>query len=172
MNESRREAFLSIVKPVRIRMFRAIWRVIRNCDDAEDVLQEALLTAWNKFERVRKHTRPDLLLLRIGTDKAIDLLRKRMRKQDREGPLEDLPPQPAEYDSPREALEEKEQRRQLLEKIAALPRKQALGVFLRYIEECSHREIASTLGCREATARSHVSKGVAKLKQSMAKETP
>ena len=153
-------------------MFRAIWRVVRNGDDAEDALQEALLTAWNKFERIRKHARPEMLLLRISTDKAIDLLRKRVRKQEREGPLEDLPPKPAEYDGPREVMEEKEQRQRLLAKIAALPRKQALGVFLRHIEECSHRDIASTLGCREATARSHVSKGVAKLKQSMAPETP
>ena len=45
-----------------------------------------------------------------------------------------------------------------------LPRQQRAAVVLRYYEDLTDSEIASLLGCREATVRAHVSRGLAALR--------
>ncbi|GAA3431179.1 SigE family RNA polymerase sigma factor [Kutzneria kofuensis] len=45
-----------------------------------------------------------------------------------------------------------------------LPRQQRAAVVLRYYEDLTDAEIASLLGCREATVRAHVSRGLAALR--------
>ena len=47
----------------------------------------------------------------------------------------------------------------MLEAIAMLPHKQGKAVFLRSIESLPYDIIGNILGCSEATARSHFSKG-------------
>ena len=48
--------------------------------------------------------------------------------------------------------------------LAKLPRQQRAAVVLRYYEDLTDAEIASLLGCREATVRAHVSRGLAALR--------
>ncbi len=51
--------------------------------------------------------------------------------------------------------------------IASMPMKQAQAVLLRLFEDESFQSISTALGCTEATARSHVSKGLARLRTLM-----
>lgn len=50
--------------------------------------------------------------------------------------------------------------------LAGLPTRQRAALVLRYYEDCTEAEIASTLGCRPATVRSLVSRGLAALRTS------
>ena len=54
------------------------------------------------------------------------------------------------------------------EGISTLPRKQAQAVLLRLLEDQQFDVIGRVLGCSEVTARSHVSKGLAKLREYLA----
>ena len=51
--------------------------------------------------------------------------------------------------------------------IACLPKKQGRAVVMRYLEQKDYETIGVSLGCSEATARSHVSKAIATLKRQM-----
>jgi RNA polymerase sigma factor (sigma-70 family) len=53
---------------------------------------------------------------------------------------------------------------------ATLPDKQRTAVVLRFYEELSYAEIAHLLHCAEATARSHVHRALAVLKDTLSKE--
>ena len=64
-------------------------------------------------------------------------------------------------------MERKEIEGEVLAAIARLPRKQAAAVLMRIIQDQSYRAIAQALGCRETTARIHVSKGRAKLSRQL-----
>jgi RNA polymerase sigma-70 factor (sigma-E family) len=55
----------------------------------------------------------------------------------------------------------------LWESLCLLPRQQRAAVVLRYYEGLTDSEIAEAMGCREATVRGHVSRGLAKLRASM-----
>jgi RNA polymerase sigma-70 factor (sigma-E family) len=54
---------------------------------------------------------------------------------------------------------------ELWQRLMQLPGQQRAAVVLRYYEDLDDAEIADTLGCRPATVRAHVSRGLAALRQ-------
>jgi RNA polymerase sigma-70 factor (sigma-E family) len=53
----------------------------------------------------------------------------------------------------------------MLDALAKLPYRQRAALVLRYWEDRSEREIAEVLGCRPATVRSHVRRGLESLRE-------
>ncbi len=157
--------YARMIGPIETQMVRVIWRIVRDADDAEDALQNALAVVWKRFDRIRRHPNPQALILRICLDAAVDLLRKRLKQRRREvsheldGAWSDPGP------SPVECARANEQRDRVVQAIGRLPRNQARAVLLRIVEEQPYRVIAEALGCREATARAHVRRGRARLAQ-------
>ncbi len=168
MTDGRKSRFVDRTQPLEARMIRIVWRLLRNANDAEDAFQDAMMTVWRKLDRVEKHPRPDLLILRITVDTALNRYQKRSRERGRKRPLDSIAEIPHGDPTPREEMEREELRIRILEAIAELPRQESLAVFLRLIEEQSFSEIAAALDCQETTARSHHSKGLAKLRESLA----
>jgi RNA polymerase sigma factor (sigma-70 family) len=62
-------------------------------------------------------------------------------------------------------LEEREIEEQVQQAIRKLPRKRALAVMMRLIQEESFEAIAQALDCSETTARIHISRGCAQLRK-------
>jgi RNA polymerase sigma factor (sigma-70 family) len=54
-----------------------------------------------------------------------------------------------------------------MRRIAALPARQRVVVALRYYEDRPDAEIATILGCTEATVRSHAARGLASLRTAL-----
>jgi len=75
------EERLSECGPLAYRVARG---VLRNSADAEDVAQEALLRAYQRFERLRDRTRFRAWLVRIAFRLAIDRTRSSKRREVRE----------------------------------------------------------------------------------------
>ncbi len=94
--------------------------------------------------------------------RSYDLLRRRRRRK--EVVLEQNRSEAIPSDSADVVLE-KEQRSAVLQAVTQLPRNQALAVLLRAFDEASFDDIAEILGCATATARSHFSKGIARLRK-------
>jgi RNA polymerase sigma factor (sigma-70 family) len=121
---------------------------------------------------VRRHPNPQALILKICLNAAYDSLRRRRRSMR----LEEISilsntPGPSDQGAMR-TLASKETGAQVLQAIGRLPRKQALAVLMRIIQEESFDVIARTLGCSEVTARIHVSKGRARLQRWLAHLDP
>lgn len=53
----------------------------------------------------------------------------------------------------------------VLDALATLPYAQRAALVLRYWEDRPEREIAEALGCRPATVRSHIRRGLASLRK-------
>jgi RNA polymerase sigma-70 factor (ECF subfamily) len=75
------ESLLAENAPLAYRVARG---VLRNDADAEDVAQEALLRAHQRFERLRDRARFRAWLVRISFRLALDRLRAAKRRQSRE----------------------------------------------------------------------------------------
>jgi RNA polymerase sigma-70 factor (ECF subfamily) len=152
-----------LIAPIESQMMRSIWRIVRHPEAAEDTMQDALTTIWKKLDRIHRHPNPQAFILKICMNAAYDTLRKSMRIRQREGgaEIQNLPAESSHNGL--EQLEKKNVEAEILEAIGRLPKKQALAVMMRIVQDQSYDSIAQVLNCSEVTARIHVSKGRAKL---------
>lgn len=161
-----------LIKPLEPKMIRSIWRIVRNGEDAQDALQEALATIWNRWGRIRKHPNPQALVLKICIDAACDALRRRIRLGRREASQTPsgqwLDPAP----SAAQELARQELRAEILQAIGQLPRNQAEAILMRLVQELPYEAIAQAMGCAEATVRTHIARGRARLCQLLAHLAP
>lgn len=148
-----RMIFDELIAPMEAMMMHAIWRVVRNADMAESCLQDALAVIWNNRFQIRRTPDPRELILKICLNTAYDSLRKleRMRRQTNLSQPATASASP-DHDADRHP-EEIEIEVQVQQAIRRLPRKRALALMIRLIQEESFEAIVHALDCREATAR-------------------
>jgi RNA polymerase sigma factor (sigma-70 family) len=130
--------------------------------EADDCLQETLLSALRAYPRLRPDSNVRAWLLTIARNKAMDSHRSRKRQAvpvgaavDEAGFAED----DVRADGPDE---------ELWTAVRELPTKQRAAVTLRFVNDLSHREIATVLDCSEAAARRSLHEGLAKLREGWA----
>lgn len=157
-----RTAFALLFKQVAPKLKAFAMRNGMSEDDAEEVLQETMVTVWNKAASYN----PDKAsattwLYTIMRNKRIDMFRKYKPNMI---VSEDLFPEPAT-----EELEittaneiEAEQTRKLLE---ALPESQRQIIYKAYFEGKSHSEIAEDVGLPLGTIKSRIRLAMQKLHQ-------
>ena len=156
------DIYRKLIEPIEDRMIRTIARITRDPDDAEDTLQNALAAIWTDFGKICRHPNPHGYILRVCISAAYDTLRKRRRRERRESPMEF---EVVSSGGPESTLLIRESERAVIQAISSLPRQQAEAVLLRVLGDEPFDSIASALACSEATARSHVSKGKARLRE-------
>ncbi len=72
-----REAFWELAAPSMDAIYRLALRLVRNAEDAEDVVQEAFLQALKAIAEFRGHSRFTTWVHRIAVNQALMKLRKR-----------------------------------------------------------------------------------------------
>ncbi len=156
------EIFVEYIEPIQHRMMTSIYRIVQDPDDAADAFQNALFKIWNYLERIMNHPNPQGYIMNICTSCAYDVLKKRVKQSNHEVSIEVESVIPFPIQEPLPASREIVMKIQ--QTLASMPMKQAQAVFLRIFEDESFRAIGEIIGCSEATARSHVSKGLAALR--------
>ena len=121
--------------------------------DADDCLQETLISALRAYPRLTSDQNLRGWLVRIARNKALDHHRRR-----REQPMADLP----ERGDPPPELPDGE----LWEAVRDLAPKQRAAVAMRFVLDASHAEIAAALDCSEPAARRSLADGLANLRRS------
>jgi RNA polymerase sigma-70 factor (TIGR02960 family) len=87
------EAFRELTEPHRRELQRHCYRIVGSVQDAEDLVQEALLAAWRGLEAFEGRSSVRAWLHRIATNRCLDALRARSRRP-RELPAMDEPLEP------------------------------------------------------------------------------
>ena len=152
-----------LIRPIEKRMINIVARIVRDPEDAADVFQEVLALIWTKLERIDQHPNPHGYIIRICITRSYDALRKRARRRSREIRLEGLQAKLWPARSLGYLKEEGDRLAVIRAAIVTLPPNQGQAVLLRLLEDSPYQTIAGVLGCSEATARSHFSKGKARL---------
>jgi RNA polymerase sigma-70 factor (ECF subfamily) len=126
--------------------------VTADAHDADDAAQDAFLSALDRIETYDTSRPFGPWLMRIATNAAIDLVRRRtVRRADA---LDERAP--SRGSSPAVDAESAEIRGKLNVALAALPERQRIAVALFDVEGYSHAEIAKVLKIPEGTVRSDV----------------
>lgn len=150
------------------RVYRHVYYRVGNVPDAEDLTQQVFLKAWQAMDKYKKTSSPFLAwLMRIGHNLVIDFYRSKKDKAylDYEVAAPDLD------SSPERIAEAKLDQQQLRRAILQLHGDQQQVILMRFIEDFSYTEIASSLGKSEGTIRVILHRALAKLRHIMEEET-
>ncbi len=147
--------FAETQRPALVRLARA---VCLNWADADDVAQEALVRVGLRWRRLSRSGHPHAYARTVVTRLAVDQARRRTRER-APGPTVGAE---RSSDDPR-WVEEAGWIRSALE---PLPPQQRAAIALRYLADRSDQEIADHIGCSTSTVRSHISRGLEKIRTS------
>ena len=145
-------------------VFRAAYRVTQNEQDAEDVLQETFLSVYRNAEKFRGDSKFSSWLYRIASNTALDLLRRRERKEgedvsfhdaeDEDGELDE--PADANAPQPEETLLQSESLEEVRAALDAMPAKLRSAYLLYMADGLSLPEVAQELGIQLSAAKLRV----------------
>ena len=142
------------------RWYAACLKITRNRDLAEDAVQEALLSAWNKRAQFHGDARLDTWIHRIAVNAALQLLRK-----NRPGVFEPLEEEPADVtSSPESAAQDRDLDRELSSALTLLSEIERVCFVLKHLEQWRLREIAEELDVGINTVKQALFRAVRKLR--------
>ncbi len=164
-----RQAFARFFERHAAVVLGVLVRMLGRREEAEEILQEAFLQAWEQAGRYRpERATPRGWLLMLARSRAIDRLRAaRARGRREETVWREGGGEVAQPVGSRE-LEADERRRQLEGALGELPAEQRRCLELAYWEGLSHRQIAERLEQPLGTVKSRVLMGMNKLRQALA----
>ncbi len=147
-----RDAFGALVMRHQAAVRRLTRAVTGDAHDGDDAAQDAFLSALDRIETYDAARPFGPWLMRIATNAAIDLVRRRaVRRADA---LDER--SAARGPSPAADAEAGEIREKLAAALRVLPERQRVAVTLFDVEGYSHAEIAAVLKVPEGTVRSDV----------------
>ena len=156
------DAFEQLVAAYRNQVFRLALRMCGNEADADEVAQEAFLSAWKGLPNFRGESRFSTWLYQLTTHAAIDL----MRREKRQAAAEDIDGITAADDgpSPQQQVERTETQREIRSALMQLPEEYRQVLLLRFMQELSYEEIGQTLKLPAGTVKSRLNRAKAQLK--------
>jgi RNA polymerase sigma-70 factor (ECF subfamily) len=156
-------AFDVIMQRYNRKAYQVIFGLVRNHADAEDLLQDTFLRAYENIARFDERYRFYTWLYRIAVNLCFTHLKRRKAAPqsltDDEGETTDVP------DERRPELSANVDRRHAIERaLAELPAEQRLAMVLRTYEELSYAEIAEVMKTSIGTVMSRLSRARDKLR--------
>ena len=143
-------------------MLNVAFRIVGSIDEAEDVLQEAFLDAFNRVKDFRQETTFGLWLKQIVVHRSINLLRKRRLElvELEDGQLDNIADEEAESDE-----EAQYKVVQVKDAMKELPEGYRLVISLYLLEGYDHEEIGQILNISENTSRTQFLRAKRKLNE-------
>ena len=159
--DTQRQGFEAAVRQHGEQLYWQVRKIVLTHDDADDVVQNTFLKAWNALDTFGGDSKVFTWLSRIAINEALDLLRKnkrRMTVSDQEYSVaSSLLADPYFDGTETEAL--------LQEAIAQLPDVQRTVFQLRYFDEMKYSDISQMLGTTEGALKASYHIAVKKISE-------
>lgn len=152
-------AFETLFERHRTLVYRYAYQMAPRRDDAEDIVQEVFVRAYQNLHRYRDEAKFTTWLLRIAANYATDKVRMSRRRHalEQQEAAGSLVWMTANDDrDPVENLEQERRKQLLREAIGALPDHHRNAIVMRDIQELEYDEIAAFFGCSVGGAKLRV----------------
>ena len=145
----KRREFESIVREYSEQLYWQIRRIVLTHEDANDVLQNTFLKAWNAYDTFNRESRVSTWLTRIAINESLDLLRR--NKHVASATAEDI--SVANTLLADDYFDGNETEAMLQEAIAQLPDVQRTVFTLRYYDEMKYSDMSKVLNTSEGSLK-------------------
>jgi RNA polymerase sigma-70 factor (ECF subfamily) len=172
-----RDAYRVLVERHSHNVFRLAYRMTRNRQDAEEVVQEAFLRGYQKLGQFAARSNFGTWVYRIAANYAIDRMRQRQKEESRrESPraeeLNGIENDPLnlvkdESPTPERLTQSIELRKQMERALAALSEAERTAFVMRHWEGCGIEEIAAVLKSSSNATKNTVFRAVQKLRHTL-----
>jgi len=164
-------AFERFVSESADSLLRTAYLVTGDASHAEDLVQESFLKVARRWARVSSMDSPRAYARKILVNLALDGTKRRSLHRDELG--KKSPPEwPPRWESEisRGAFAAVDDRLELIRALGELPPRQRAVLVLRYFDDLSESEVASTLGCSLGTVKSTTSRALERMRALVPKE--
>jgi RNA polymerase sigma-70 factor (ECF subfamily) len=171
------QAFTDLVNQYERKIYRLAKHITQNDEDAEDVLQESFLKAYEHLDNFQGNSKFYTWIVRIAVNESLMKLRK--RKSDRTVPLDEpvdtgeemVTREIAVWDDNPEQRYSREEIQEILDKAVEGLKPDFRTVFiLRDIEELSTEETAETLGISVPAVKSRLLRARLALREKLTRQ--
>ena len=159
----RKAAFEKVVKQYAPLLYRQIRRMVHEHEDANDVLQNSFLKAWNNISYFRGEAKLSTWLYRIAFNESLSFLERQSKLKtasldDVDYPLSEMLHADVYFSGNRcqELLQEA---------ISLLPEQQRVVFNLRYFDEMKYKEMSEIMGVTEGALKATYHHAVKKIEQ-------
>lgn len=170
------QAFEKLVRQYDRQVFRIAQHITQNREDAEDVVQDAFLKAYEKLDQFQGNSKFYTWLVRITVNEALMRLRKRRTgrmvsiDEDVETDEGSMPRDLADWSPDPEALYGQSEMAEILRKtIQGLPPGFRVVFVLRDVEGLSTEETAETLGLSVPAVKSRLLRARLQLRERLSR---
>jgi RNA polymerase sigma-70 factor (ECF subfamily) len=173
----RTAAFGELVQRYQDRLFNAIFRLVDNAEDAQDVVQDAFLNAYQSLDKFKGDSRFFTWLYRIGVNTAITMKRKhrvalslnigREHPGGSAEPLDD-----SDFGKPAHAMERAELEQRVQEALNRLSPEHRAVLILKDMEDQKYETIAEILRVPIGTVRSRLHRARLELRALLENQEP
>ncbi|MCR4772781.1 MAG: sigma-70 family RNA polymerase sigma factor [Prevotella sp.] len=157
---TRRRAFADVVKQYGEQLYWRIRRIVLNHEDANDILQNVFVKAWNNIETFEGKSKLSTWLYSIAINESLDFLRKERNRQSAE--VDDMEAVASRlladdyFDGDRASA-------MLQAAIATLPDVQRMVFNMRYYDDMKYADISAALGTSEGALKASYHLAVKKI---------
>ena len=173
-----RDAFRVLVERHSATIYRLAYRLAGNHHDAEEIVQEAFLRAYQKLEQFASEANFATWVYRIAANYSIDRLRQRKSEESKRhtpnpetaddleaDPLRQIPDAAP---TPERLTQSVELRREMENALQMLTPAERTAFVMRHCEGCGIEEIAAALKSNASATKNTVFRAVQKLRHALA----
>jgi len=167
--QGRTAAFGELVRRYQDRLFNTVHRLVDNAEDAQDVVQDAFLNAYQSLGSFKGDSQFFTWLYRIAVNTAISMKRKQRvvyslrGARGEEGSSEPL--DPSEFSRPEHAVEKAELERRVQGALNRLSPEHRAVLVLKDIDGQKYEAMAEILGVPIGTIRSRLHRARIELRE-------
>ena len=161
-------AFGVLVRRYQDRLYHTVYHLVDNAEDAQDVVQEAFLNAYQALAGFKGDAQFSTWLHRIAVNTAISLKRKRRAMVRLDGGTAGEaaePSDPSEQSRPGHALERAEQQRRVRQALSRLSPEHRAVLVMKDMEGQKYETMAEVLRVPVGTIRSRLHRARLELRQ-------
>ena len=167
--QGRTAAFGELVRRYQDRLYHCVYRLVDNAEDAQDVVQDAFLNAYQSLDRFKGDSQFFTWLYRIAFNTSISLKRKQRvvlaLKTGRAGTGANEPLDPSESSRPEYPLEKADQERRVHQALSRLSAEHRAVLILKDMDGQKYETMAEILQVPVGTIRSRLHRARLELRE-------